>query len=115
MPDEAGRKKVGDRDPAGEKAFKAETAKTRKAAKTAPTGGALGQVAAVEKARKAAKSTPTDGALGPVRRVREILKELADAVDPDEPRESKHVVEGKSKTVMDIVDEAVSGAKEDPI
>lgn len=91
MPD---RKKVGDVDPAGKKAFDAEMAKAAKPATPA---------APAAEAKKP----------GLVRRAREILHELADAIDPEEPREITHTVGGKPKTVMDVVDEAVTGAKED--
>lgn len=42
---------------------------------------------------------------------RSILDDLRDALNEKHPRESKHEDQGEAKTVMDIVDEAVSGAK----
>jgi len=79
MPDD--RKKVGDVDPAGKKAFAAEMSSAGKPAASKPAAPASpGMLDTI-------KAAP--------RRVREILSELADAMDPDEPRQLRVGPDGK--------------------
>lgn len=94
MPD---RKKVGDVDPKGKADFAKEIAKTKQPMpKAAP-------------AQPAAAAPATEK-----RRVRDILHELADHLDPDAGRESMHVVDGKPQTVDQVVTDAVEGVNKNP-
>src|SRR5262245_29731719 len=96
MPD---RKKVGDVDPAGKKAFEAANRKAREPAKPAAPAAKPGVVERV--ANKAVSGT---------RRIRDIVRELGDALDPDTERQPMH----DGKTVDEVVQEAVEGVKKNP-
>lgn len=93
MPDDSGRPKVGPADAA-----------TQRKALADYEAGARKENAS--RKASAPKAAPVTAAVK-----RSILDELRDALNDKHPRVGEHIIDGKPKSVMDVVDEAVSGAK----